>query len=377
MTNMVNMKSTPFMIAAALFSAVTLTAQNYPSNPEPGACYIKCPIEVLREIEKVVTNPSFLEYKVAPPVYKTVEERVLVREASKRFEYVPAVYREEIDSILVEEAYSTYTISPVKMIDTFETILLEPAYARFENKPMIDGCNSPTPGECDVICYVEYPAVTKNIPVKRIVTPPTYAPKAKVGQKYRIIRRMVIDKPATIREIEIPAEYVTVQKRMLDRDAIVDSTLIASVVREEVFLTRDRDDEASIYGYEWRKIECELLDYNILPIYYDVNSDILSRDAKDVIDEKLLKLMQRRPELRVEISSHTDSRASDAFNLELSNRRAKAVVDYLVSRGIRRSRLEYRGYGESQLVNQCRNGVQCTEEQHAQNRRTEFRVLPR
>ena len=87
--------------------------------------------------------------------------------------------------------------------------------------------------------------------------------------------------------------------------------------------------------------------------------------------------MQRRPELRVEISSHTDSRASDAFNLELSNRRAKAVVDYLVSRGIRRSRLEYRGYGESQLVNQCRNGIQCTEEQHAQNRRTEFRVLPR
>jgi outer membrane protein OmpA-like peptidoglycan-associated protein len=188
---------------------------------------------------------------------------------------------------------------------------------------------------------------------------------------------MVIDKPATIREIEIPAEYVTVQKRMLDRDAMVDSTRIASVVREEVFLTRDRDDEASIYGYEWRKIECELLDYNILPIYYDVNSDILTRDAKDVIDEKLLKLMQRRPELRVEISSHTDSRASEAFNLELSNRRAKAVVDYLVSRGIRRSRLEYRGYGESQLVNQCRNGVQCTEEQHAQNRRTEFRVLPR
>jgi outer membrane protein OmpA-like peptidoglycan-associated protein len=164
---------------------------------------------------------------------------------------------------------------------------------------------------------------------------------------------------------------------VLDKDASVDSVLVPQVLREEVFLARDRDDESSIYGFEWRKIECELLDFNLLPIYYSVNSDILNREAKEVIDEKLLKLMQKRPELRVEISSHTDSRASDSFNMDLSNRRAKAVVDYLVSRGIKRSRLEYRGYGETQLVNHCRNGVECSEEQHAQNRRTEFRVLPK
>lgn len=374
---MVNMRSTPFLLLAASLCSLSLAAQSYPPNPEPGACYIKCPIEVFREIEKVVTIPSFVEYKVVPPVYKTVEERVLVKEATKRYEYVPAVYREEIDSILVEEAYSTYTLNKVRTIDTFETIVLEPAFSRFETKPLLDGCNSPTPGDCDVICYVHYPAVTKNIPVKRIVTPPSFSMDAKVGLKYKVFRRQVIEKPATYREIEIPAEYITVKKQVLDRDAMVDSTLIAPVVKEEVFLARDRDDEGSIYGFEWRKIECELLDYNLLPIYYGVNSDILNREAKEVIDEKLLKLMQKRPELRVEISSHTDARASDAFNLDLSNRRAKAVVDYLVSRGIKRSRLEYRGYGETMLVNPCRNGVECTEEQHAQNRRTEFRVLPK
>ncbi|MBK8557392.1 MAG: OmpA family protein [Lewinellaceae bacterium] len=83
-----------------------------------------------------------------------------------------------------------------------------------------------------------------------------------------------------------------------------------------------------------------------------------------------------RPELRVEINSHTDSRASTTLTRNL-RKRALNVVDYLVSKGIKRSRLEYHGYGETQLVNQCANGVECTEEEHAANRRTEFRVLPR
>ena len=371
------MRSAPIFVFCLSLVAAGLSAQNYSANPEPGACYIKCPIEVIREIEKVVTIPPYMEYKVVPQVYKTVEEQILVKEASKRFEYVPAVYREEIDSILVEEAHSTYTINPVRTLDTFETIVLEPAFARFETKPLLDGCNSPTPGDCDVICYVEYPAVTKNLPVKRIAEQPSFAKKAMVGEKYKTYRRLVIEKPATYREIEIPAEYVTIKKQVLAKDAVVDSVRIEPVMREEVFLARDRDDEGSIYGFEWRKIECELLDYNLLPIYYGVNSDILNREAKEVIDEKLLKLMQKRPELRVEISSHTDARASDAFNLDLSNRRARAVVDYLVSRGIKRSRLEYRGFGETQLVNHCANGVECAESQHAQNRRTEFRVLPK
>ena len=78
--------------------------------------------------------------------------------------------------------------------------------------------------------------------------------------------------------------------------------------------------------------------------------------------------------IHVEINSHTDSRASDDFNLDLSQRRAQSVVDYLVSKGIRRERLIPHGLGESELVNKCANGIDCTEEEHAKNRRTEFRV---
>ncbi|MBL7827585.1 MAG: OmpA family protein [Saprospiraceae bacterium] len=356
------------------FTTLNLFAQEYPENPEPGACYIRCPIEEVSEVESVVVTPTYWQYKVVPAVYKTVEERILVKEASKRFEYVPAVYKEVYDTILIEEPINKISLVPVQTLDTFEVFTVEPAYAGFERRPLLDGCTSPIPGDCDVLCYVVHEAVTKNIPVKKLVSPPGYNSTLQQG-RFRTVKRQVIATPATTREIEIPAEYAIIQKRVLVKDETVDSVKVEPVVREEVFLVNSRN-RASNEGFEWRKIECSLLDFNLLPIYYGLNSDVLNSEAKTVINEKLLELMIKRPEIKVEISSHTDSRSSDEFNLDLSQRRAKSVVDYLVSKGIKRSRLVYRGYGESRLVNHCSNGVNCSEAQHAQNRRTEFRVLP-
>ena len=79
--------------------------------------------------------------------------------------------------------------------------------------------------------------------------------------------------------------------------------------------------------------------------------------------------------MRIEIRSHTDSRATVEFNQKISEGRSKAVVKYLVRRGISASRLEAAGYGESQLLNECTDGIECTEEQHSVNRRTEFKVI--
>ncbi|MDO8367597.1 MAG: OmpA family protein [Saprospiraceae bacterium] len=77
----------------------------------------------------------------------------------------------------------------------------------------------------------------------------------------------------------------------------------------------------------------------------------------------------------MEIASHTDARGSDEYNLQLSQRRAKAVVEWLVKQGVARERLSPHGYGETKLVNKCINGVQCEETQHQLNRRTEFRII--
>jgi outer membrane protein OmpA-like peptidoglycan-associated protein len=370
------MRISTFFLLLACSTPIALNAQNFPANPEPGACYIRCPIEEVSEKASVVTTPAYMQYKTVPPVYKTVPERVLVKEASKRLEYIPAVYREVTDSMLVEEPISTYTINPVKTLDTFQVFEIETAYDAWETRPAIAGCTAKTPGDCDVACYVHHPSVTKKIPVKKILSKPNFVRKAPQKGRYQIIRRKVIETEATVREIEIPAEYITVNRRVLVKDASVDSTKVASLVREEISLVHNRSTNTAD-GFEWRKIECSLLDFNVLPIYYKSNSDKLNAKAMAVIDDKLLLLMRKRPEIRVEVNSHTDSRSSDDFNLDLSKRRAKSVVDYLVAKGIKRSRLEYHGYGETQLVNHCSNGVKCSDAEHAQNRRTEFRVLPK
>lgn len=109
-------------------------------------------------------------------------------------------------------------------------------------------------------------------------------------------------------------------------------------------------------------------------IYYDLGKWNIKPNAAKELD-RFVTFLNQNPKINVEVSSHTDSRAKDQFNLTLSQKRAKSVVDYLISKGIDPKRMESKGYGETKLLNTCGNGVKCTEEQHQQNRRTEFKVL--
>lgn len=109
-------------------------------------------------------------------------------------------------------------------------------------------------------------------------------------------------------------------------------------------------------------------------ILYDFDRSDIRRDAALVLDN-VANILRQNPSLRIELSSHTDSRGNDAYNLRLSQRRAESAVQYLIGKGIDRDRMVARGYGETQLVNGCGNGVDCAEEDHEQNRRTEIRVL--
>lgn len=109
-------------------------------------------------------------------------------------------------------------------------------------------------------------------------------------------------------------------------------------------------------------------------IYYDRNKFNIRKDAAAALEE-VLNLMNLNPTLKLEIGSHTDSRAKEAYNKKLSEKRAQAVVKYLTGKGISKSRLIAKGYGETQLLNQCKSSVKCSEEEHQLNRRTEFKVL--
>lgn len=109
-------------------------------------------------------------------------------------------------------------------------------------------------------------------------------------------------------------------------------------------------------------------------IFFDLDKATLRPESTTELN-RLIKLMNDVPTLKIEIGGHTDSQGSDAYNQQLSEKRAQAVVDYLTKAGISAARLKYAGYGETQLVNGCSNGVKCSDEQHQENRRTEFKVL--
>ncbi len=109
-------------------------------------------------------------------------------------------------------------------------------------------------------------------------------------------------------------------------------------------------------------------------IYYDFDKWSIRAESEPELN-KLLGFLQENPAVTVEIGSYTDSRAPYDYNIKLSQRRAQSVVDWLISKGIKSSRLKPKGYGETQPRNNCTDGVPCSEYEHQRNRRTEFRVL--
>jgi outer membrane protein OmpA-like peptidoglycan-associated protein len=112
-------------------------------------------------------------------------------------------------------------------------------------------------------------------------------------------------------------------------------------------------------------------------IYFDLDESFIRPDAAVELD-KIVKLLNENPDIIIELSSHTDCRASFQYNMDLSDRRAKSSASYIVSRGIDPMRISGKGYGESKLVNECacegNRRSDCTEEEHQMNRRTEFKV---
>lgn len=136
--------------------------------------------------------------------------------------------------------------------------------------------------------------------------------------------------------------------------------------------------EGKLYGLIRQTLEVEKVEvgqkFEMENIYYDFDKWNILPESEVELD-KLVKVMEDNPSWEVELGSHTDSRGSDSYNDWLSQKRSESAVDYIVSHGISRNRITAKGYGETQLVNECDDGVPCTKEQHRMNRRTEFKIL--
>ncbi len=346
------------------------TAQNLPENPDPGKCYVKCITkDEFKDMEETIqVYPAYTTLEIVPATYRTVTEEVLVKEASKKYTYVPAVYETIEVPYISEEGRDDLSIVPASFGSDSRTLEVYPATSGWEYKEL-EECNSPNKDDCVAACFVEYPAQFSNVSFATLVKDASTSTSA-VGEKTATYRKRVIKTPARMEETAIPAEYATITKQVLDTPA---STRSVSVPARMETITRTvLTKKGGITS--WEEIDCELLTATPLPIFYETASARLTSASKKVIDERLLPILNDKP-VSIEIMSHTDARGNDNYNMSLSQQRANSVVNYLVSNGISRSRLSAKGYGESRLVNRCSNGVDCSDQEHQRNRRTEFRVL--
>ncbi len=114
------------------------------------------------------------------------------------------------------------------------------------------------------------------------------------------------------------------------------------------------------------------LDLN--PIYFDFDKSFIRADARVEL-EKVYAYLTQYPNVKIDVRSHTDSRAPDNYNLTLSIRRNKSTIKYLLDKGVSSDRITGKGYGETQIQNRCTNGVKCSNEEHEFNRRSEFIII--
>lgn len=167
----------------------------------------------------------------------------------------------------------------------------------------------------------------------------------------------------------------TAGKEVCDSIMLEDGS-IKTVFCDSSFVITDTDNRQIAFDKDGNTVETpgETGRAELVHIFYDYDDARIRKDAFSSLNE-LVALMNKFSEMKVQITSHTDSRGTKSYNKRLSKRRAESVVRYLIKNGIDKKRLKASGKGETITVNECYDGVECTEEQHQENRRTEFMIL--
>jgi len=360
------------ILLAAMAVSMYSVAQDLPQNPEPGKCYVRCttPDVYKNEDVQVLVKPAYKVLKKLPAKFETVTEKVLVKEESKKLVVVPAKWGTKTVDYIKKVTANSIKTSPATFKSSSETIEMKPAFAQWELSPAKPDCASSNPDDCKYWCYKGYPAVYQTFPTQVLDKDAAYvtSPISEIPSSYTV---KIVTAPATTKEVIIPAEYATIKKTVLVKDAYTTEETIPAVyktVTKEV-LTKKGGLTS------WKEVECSLVEYQALPISWNVGSATLTSQAKKLIDTRLMPVLKANPGVKLEVASHTDSRGSRQANQSLSERRAQAVVNYLITKGINQSLLVANGYGENKLRNRCSDGVSCTEREHSANRRTEFRLI--
>lgn len=206
---------------------------------------------------------------------------------------------------------------------------------------------------------------------------------------------MIIVKLHVVKESNgqpIPSALVSVLNQKTQKDTLVytdsEGNATLRVERHQNYWARaskkgfiDGESGFTTGNYSDKYVELELAlpkikageKFKLENIFYDLNEATLREESKISLDKLAQFLIAN--DLKIELSAHTDARGSRSYNQKLSQRRAQSCVDYLIEKGVPISSIKAKGYGESRLVNECSDGVECSEEKHQENRRTEVEIL--
>jgi len=170
------------------------------------------------------------------------------------------------------------------------------------------------------------------------------------------------------REFYLESEKEVPTSALRPNDEVFSEIFLEQQIIEEVIdnspVPKSMEEEN---GEALQIIELEYINYNL-------DKADIRPDAAKIMD-KLAAMMKEFPDLEIRLESHTDSRGSDEYNMLLSKKRARSAFDYLVSKGIDPNRMIYQGYGETRLLNNCANGIDCSDAQHEVNRRSIVKLV--
>lgn len=353
-----------------LMVGVLAYGQDLPENPEPGKCYVRCKTPDIwkNETVQVAVAPEYKKIITYPAEYKTIQEKVLIKEAGQEILTVPAVWGSQEVTYYEKEDATKLEAKKATFVQGFETVEIKAASASWQMSEKLPNCTSDNPDDCRYWCYKPLPAEFKTMPVEKLQSDASVVEIPIPGVK-KTYQRKVMVKPPTTSIVKTEPVYKTIEKTVLVSPARKEEVIVPAVYRsitKEILVKKGGLTS-------WKAVDCELVDNTPLPINWDFSSAVLNEGAKKIIDARLLPILKQG--MAVFIESHTDMRGTKKDNQELSDRRAKAVTDYLISKGINLSQLYAKGFGESRLLNKCSDGVVCSENEHAVNRRTTFRVV--
>lgn len=358
------LSATFLMVAAISFG------QDLPENPEPGKCYVRCKTPEVWKNEDVTIEiaPAYKKIVTYPAQYKTVTEQVLVKEAGKRLVVVPGVWENREITYTAKEDANKLSVIKATFSQDATTIETKAASAKWEMSEKAPDCESSDPNDCRYWCFKPIPAQFVTVPLTTLEKDASTVSNKVPGYQKTYTKRVMVTPPTT-KEVEIPAVYGQITKTVLVKDAWQEEVTVAAkykTVTKEVLVNKGGLTT-------WKEVECSLVNNTPLPINWNLGSATLTSAAKRIIDARLLPIL--KDGVAVAIESHTDARGSKVSNQDLSERRAQAVTNYLISKGVNASQLTGNGFGETKLTNRCADGVSCTEAEHRANRRTTFRVI--